>query len=600
MNVPPLPLSISQQMAVDCDGKRTLVQAGAGSGKTHVLVERTVRLIRDGYHPSEILLLTFTRKAAAEMRTRIEERMKAFKVPRGNRLTVRTFHSWAARLLREYADKVALPRNFVIRDEQDHDDLVLFAGRERGKCPAPGEKKRTGQWTSVSRLWQEDDVRGRYYTLMREAGALSYDDLESTLAKLFQQEDVAKELRGRWLHVLVDEYQDTNETQQYLLELLASTNLFVVGDHAQSIYRFRGAKVEGFVRLAEDPEWTVLTLPENYRSCGPIVEVANRLAAKMDVPGIRMVPIRDGSPFMVSVFPLGGHVSLQEWLARAERPWSEYAILAPTWKALESLVPILEGAGIPYHMAKRAGEVWESEDARWVVACLRCAINPNDHLSLWKALNTFAVRVSLGQWARLRRDALVGMEPILTTVINDQSEGTDTVIPITRAILAAKNLQGDGSLAMACLGVMRFLVEDLLALGLESRPEKLGEVMTAVRAWIADASPGTRTIQDFLDWYGCRNVDGDIAEPEEDGVTLTTIHGAKGLEWPVVLLAGWEEGQFPRVSAGESLEEARRLAYVAVTRASQQLMWLVNPEGVSSRFLAEAGMNIHENEDIAL
>jgi DNA helicase II / ATP-dependent DNA helicase PcrA len=261
-------LSPEQLAAAEAADSHILCKAAPGSGKTRVLVARIAHLLKR-YHPSEVLALTFTRKAAAEMR----ERLVAEVGPRGRRVDLLTFHSWAAGLLRTYADRLGWDPRFSVRDDQDKKDLVVFVGGELGL-----------KWKSAKRLWQEEAVRVRYHTLLREAQAMDYDMLETELLRLLELPDVAAELRGRLQHVLVDEGQDTSATQQAILDALAPANLFVVGDHAQSIYSFRGAHVEGFVGLGARPGWRVLELATNYRSDAAVVAEVTRQPGRAPRP----------------------------------------------------------------------------------------------------------------------------------------------------------------------------------------------------------------------------------------------------------------------------------------------------------------------------
>lgn len=583
-------LTPHQRAAVECSAPRILLRAPAGSGKTATLVERVARLLTGGWHPAEVLCLTFTRAASAEMRERVEARLDGQRIRSLRRLTVTTFHAWAARTIREYADRLGMDAAFTIRDEQDRDDLTVFAGRELGKCPAEGAKPRAGQWKSPRRLWQEDDVRDRYRRLMREANAVDYDGLEILLRRLLGLPDVAAELRRRWRHVLVDEYQDTSAGQQAILDALAADNLFVVGDSAQSIYGFRGAHVGGCVDLAERPDWTTLALPDNFRSLPPIVAAANRLAAAMAVPGVEMVATRgtDLPPDLdhLSACPREAptpedlHAIIAGEIATRLGSWRDCAILAPTWSALDPVAEALTAAGVPSRLARRAFEAWDSEEARWAVACLRVAANPRDHLALFAALNGFAVRVGMGEWARARAASLRAEAPVFDVVA---TEHPAAAAPIIAAISNARAL-GEGVHPFEWVHeTCSALAPEFRRLHLESRSFAAFE--DAVMAWSEKTSGAT--IRDFLDFYAARHVDGAaVKDDDEDAVTLTTIHGAKGREWPAVWLLGWQDGCLPR--PGADVEESRRLAYVAVTRARDRLRICLDTSTHPSRFVAEA------------
>jgi DNA helicase-2/ATP-dependent DNA helicase PcrA len=256
----------------------------------------------------------------------------------------------------------------------------------------------------------------RYRELLREAEALDYDALEVVALDLLRRDDVSAGLRQRWMHVLVDEYQDTSLLQQEILDTLGPANLFVVGDHAQSIYAFRGAHVEGFASAAESAQ--VLELSVNWRSVAGVVEIANRCSRAMEIPGLEMTCARGGGFEDNGVARLDApdREALFEAIAQdvaASKPeggsWSDMAVLSPTWDLLERLSEVLATHEIPHEVARKRLDVWESEEARWLVSCLRAAINPHDPLALRSALLSFTPRVTPGEWAGMRASAASGL-----------------------------------------------------------------------------------------------------------------------------------------------------------------------------------------------
>ena len=529
-------LDPQQTIAADCGDTRILLKAGAGSGKTRTLEGRVSRLLRSHYHPREILVITFTRKAAKEARERIAEAHQ-----QGKRVSVTTFHSWAASILREFHDLVPISRDFSIRDEQDQDDLLKLCAVEldetRKKAGADRDAwiERPLAAATRKRLLGNARIMERYRQLMREAQALDYDMLEATLydllsGRIAKQEDlhhVAEQLRIRYLHVLVDEYQDTSPVQQSILDRLAPSNLFLVGDASQSIYSFRGADVTGFICAGDRPGMTSLTLPANYRSVSPIVEAANRCAAAMAYPGIEMESRRDADYITHGVDTMSMEMeniaasikdthALETWGSLA---WKDIAILSPTWGLLEDLAIDLEAANIPFSIARKRLDVWESPEMRWLLDCARVALNPWDHLALRQALLAFSPRVQPWEWAAMRAVALGTGEPVAAIIKSS---------PVEEAICAMR--KGWDGLPIAAT----FLDLELVRLHLTSRT--MGPALAALRVW-RDANPEA-TLQDLLTWYSARrHTDPEVAD-EADAVTLTTIHGAKGLEWPVVYVLG--------------------------------------------------------------
>lgn len=608
-------LNADQRRAVELDHPRILCKAAPGAGKTRTLVERVVRLITTGWHPSEVLALTFTRAAAEEMRTRVVARLEEIADERGKvegqypswcaaRLTLRTFHSWAALLLRQYADRLGVVREFTIYDDADREDVIKFVGLELA-----------AKFKSARRLWEETSVRDRYWRLLREAGAFDYDMLEKTLTALIGQDMmVRRQLQARWKHVLVDEGQDTSLGQQRTLDLLCPDNLFVVGDPGQSIYSFRGAHPEGFLALAERAGWITVQLQTNYRSHAPIVDAATRLGQAMESPGLDQVAGRDDPVWELELAECSGPTSdavldavvdhLQgcafpedaedQGLPAGGRtsPWSwrDMAVLSPQWKFLDELALRLEAAGIPHVVARREVEVWDDPAARWAINCLRVAVNPQDHLSLWRAINAFQPRMGLRRWAQLRAAAMQAGWSV-PEQIGEESSPEDYgeslgALYVAMAAARVRVVNGEGvALAIWEIGpTLRLLLEQL---HLNTRVEWLDRFGMAVGEWTAEAEDPSA--QAFLDWYAARSIQDALAKDDEDRVTLLSCHGSKGLEWPCVWMLACEPGVMPRSSkAGPGLEESRRLFYVATTRARDRLRWCWSEDRGRSPFIGEA------------
>lgn len=532
--------------AATLDHPRVLCLAAPGSGKTSVLVERICWLLDQGTHPTEILALTFTRKAAGEMRARLLAAR-----PRAGKVLLTTFHAWCARICRRYADLIGYPPNFTVRDDQDREDLIRWVGRDLRLKHA-----------SAKRLWQEEAVRVRYDALLRESAAMDFDALEHHALEVLGQR--AEEIRRSHPVVLVDEGQDTSSAQQAILDLLDPRALFVVGDPAQSIYGFRGADMAGFLELGQRPDWTTVTLPTNYRSAPAIVEAASRLGRAMTPPGLEQVAARPHLPHALTTCSSGPE-SLTGDLAgflSAVAPGS-MAVLAPTWRQLESLAPALDAAGIPWRLARPAPQLWESDEARLLMACLQAAANPHDVLAVQSATRRW---VDLPTWAAARAGALEDGGPLVDQLPN---------CPGVRAIRRATGVQDVQQAVQEAGGPLAvWLTADALV----TRAERLLDVAHAA------ITAGHEDVHALLDWYAGRHLDGDGPEAvAPDAVTLSTIHSAKGLEWPLVWLL--LEANDAERGEGPSAEERRRLAYVGLTRARDAvtLCWEREP----SRFVAE-------------
>lgn len=521
-----MPLSPAQKAAALSPAPRIACLAAPGSGKTRTLTERAAALIRGGAHHSEVLLLTFTRKACREMR----ERCKKLGVRSPE---IFTFHSWCCATLRQWADVAGLVHGFTIYDEVDVADLALYAAQElKLKHKRP------------DKLLTDPACRRRVDALLREAQAVDYDGLESGMRRLLE---ARPQLRRRWRHVLVDEGQDTSAGQQELIGMLEPDSLFVVGDPGQSIYGFRGASLEGF--LAWGKTSTILTLPTNYRSGRQIVALASDMAAKMEPAGL----LQDAAPDAEE-----GSVEPMAWadvtadIAAVAATGASCAVLAPRWLRLEKwLAPELEAAGVVHHVARPVQLIWDSQEMRALVAGLRVMANPHDAHSLRTFLRQLGP-LDFGAWAGVRARSLAEGCSILSSAI--------AITPKPLVDLAVRwKLSGGVAAPEAVLTVADVLRDGYANLHLENRANKALDCATAILATGLD-------VQDFLDWYAVRSMDGEDQE-QPPGVTLSSIHAAKGLEWDAVWILGvdaWKEG-----------EEAKRLLYVAATRAAKRLRMVV-------------------------
>lgn len=519
-------LSPAQRAAALSPAPRIACLAAPGSGKTRTLTERAAALIRGGAHPSEVLLLTFTRKACREMRERCQK--LGVRSPE-----IFTFHGWACNMLRQWSDVAGLTHGFTIYDQTDVGDLAKYAGQELKLKHKTPEK-----------LLQSPECRRRVDALLREAQAVDYDGLESGMRRLLT---ARPELRRRWRHVLVDEGQDTSEGQQELIGLLEPDSLFVVGDPGQSIYGFRGASLEGF--LAWGATSTVLTLPTNYRSGRTIVALASELAGKMEPKGLE----QDAAPDAEE-----GSVETMVWadlaadIATTAAAGASCAVLSPTWLRLEEwLAPELEAAEVLHHIARPVQVIWDSQEMRALVAGLRVVVNPHDAHSLRIFLRELGP-LDFGAWAAVRARSMAEGVSILSSAL--------TLAPKPLVDLAARWRLSDWlPTPDMVLTVADALREGYADLHLQSRAAKVLDCATAILATGLD-------LQEFLDWYSSRAMDGEDRE-EPPGVALMSIHGAKGLEWDCVWILGcdaWKEG-----------EEAKRLMYVAATRAAKRLRFVV-------------------------
>lgn len=496
-----------QLYAAHHPGRSVRCEAAPGSGKTAVIVERVRWLMSSGYHHNEILLLTFTRKAAAEMRRRIEA--TGLRAPE-----IRTFHGWAAHWLRAYADTVGMSPYFSIYDQTDTDDLTVYAGKELGL-----------KWKSTERLGKEPTVVQAVDRLLREANAVSYSSLEVLFQRVLERNPT---LCGRWLHVLVDEAQDTSREQQSLLRHLRPRSLFLVGDPGQSIYAFRGADVGGFRAMGEE----VCSLPTNYRSSGRIVHLVSALAEGMDPPGLSQIAAEGAEVGRVT----GSDSALILGLAAGA---GTTAILAPTWRPLEELAKQIPGAVL----ARPVAAIWDCDEMRTLIAGLRVTANPDDHVSLLRWMSELCP-VSRLEWAQFRAVVLAGL---------------GRTLDVGRAWFPLAAPQADSAELLTVQ-----LARTWRRAHLATRADTVEICAAAIQA--ESERQGWEGPADLLSWYGSRHVQGDETEREQDGIVLSTVHAAKGLEWDRVILLC--DGRW----VGSSPQEQLRLAYVGCSRARKELV----------------------------
>jgi DNA helicase II / ATP-dependent DNA helicase PcrA len=588
-----------QAAAIASTAPAIALKAAPGSGKTFTLVGRVVRLIEDGYSPAEILVVTFTRKAAEEVRERIAAALDGKRVRGLRKMYVGTFHGLAARLLRTYADRLGLDPRFTIRDEADKADLVIYVAEELGLLKGkPPVTTADGRLKRARSLEGKDGVQRRYQQLLKEAQAVDYDGLERILLDLLRIKDahgnseVGGHLRQRWKHVLVDEFQDTSGGQQAVIDAIGPDNLCVVGDIAQSIYAFRGAHPTGFVGFAQREGVTPMELSVNWRSHPGIVAGATRVGRAMamrgleqtagrQVPGERLglleMPLTPGidtwAPLVIEdIMQRAGELGMNE---DGLPCWSSLAILSPTWRELERLVPKLTEAGIPCRLGKRRVTPWQSEGMRWLLDGLRFVANPSDHLALHSLLNRVSVRVPMGPWAGLRAAQLGGSGGLLDAA---PAVVRGHAVQLLNGVRLAMSRDDEESRGVArCVALSIEMV--LAAEHLPNKVDELKDALVTIEAWAAAQPEGESTVRHLLDSLSDDLVSLDAEASEPEGITLSTIHGAKGLEWRHVWVLGCETKVMPRsTTPGTSYEEALRLFYVAFTRAqdSASLCWRAN------------------------
>lgn len=612
----PATLNPAQLAAVHHLEGPCLVLAGAGSGKTRVIVHKIARLLQAGLEPRQIAAITFTNKAAAEMRERAKQLVGG---RAAKELAISTFHSLGVRLLKTDGSRLGLKEQFSIFDSDD----VLGVLREAGGCNDNAIARRW-QWT-IS-LWKnqgldsdaaalaaaDDDERiaavvmKRYEERLAAFQAVDFDDLISLPLKLLARDAEAREKwQGTFRHILVDEYQDTNAVQYDLLKALVGehTPFTAVGDDDQSIYGWRGATIENLKRLPQDfPRLKVIPLEQNYRSTGNILRAANNVIAQN--PKIYEKKLwsefGDGEPVRLLECDSEEHEA-ERAVARiqamrgddARVAWSDFAILYRANHLARVFEKKLRQAQIPYKVSG-GQSYFDRAEIKDLCGWLRLLVNPDDDPAFLRAVTTpkrgigHQTLASLGEFAGKWKTSLFEalFSPTLATSL--KGKAIDSLHEFGRYVNdleeRAKHARGAEDAKALMLGFLKDIgYEQHLYDGEES--EKL-----AASRW--------SNVLDFVDWIA-RRAGGDEDRPEQtvlevaqtiavimslaersedqDVVTLSTLHASKGLEWPHVVLAGVNEGLLP-FRAGEEemtperLEEERRLMYVGITRARRTLV----------------------------
>ena len=571
-------LDSQQQAAVETTSRRALVIAGAGSGKTRVLISRIAHLLENcQVSPHEVMGFTFTRKAACEMR----ERLEAAIVSRSRQVTLGTMHALALQMLRKFGEVIGLkPYNITVYSEWEEAFLLKEVAGEMGifkkswKIP---KKDVDAVFADYYERGQEPDkdnpVSPLFRTFLarcRENNSLTYGMLLHALERLIPT--MARYLHIK--HVLVDEVQDIDPMQWRIINGMCEAfgaSLFAVGDLRQSIYKFRGAVPEYLLEHQED--FQIYELQSNYRSVPAVVEAANNLMNhSLAFLGSGMLATRES---------LDGGYEVQQWMhadsARLAAEMSLYrsttyndtAILARNHVLLKRLDQELTACEIPHTYVGRKTALTNSEEFRRFHAFLKLIENPYDNFSF--LLIRDLIGLGPKDYANYRYEAArEGQSHFQAwyTCENGFNVYADNFFEAVKS---------HGGLASAA-----FLIK-YMATGATPFPDAAGwsfdvdPVFQFVMAWLADHPTGT--ITEYLDWLATWDIQEEV-KSEPEGITLSTIHGAKGLEWPVVIVAGCNEGLLPsrQAVANGGIEEEVRLAYVAITRARDQLILAVRPE----------------------
>lgn len=618
-------LNPAQRAAVENYDVASLIIAGAGSGKTRVLTSRIAYMIEQGVAPYNILALTFTNKAAEQMRSRIAQMLPD---SRSRYIRMGTFHSVFSRILRENADRIGFPESFTIYEPSDCKNLLKTIFRElnlsddrykpnaiasrisyaKNSLVTPGAYLANSVYAAEDRQAQIPEF-GNIYNIYcqrcKRNGAMDFDDLLlQTNILLRDCPDVLARYQELFKYILVDEYQDTNYAQYVIIRRLSQlhSKVCVVGDDAQSIYSFRGAKIENILSFQKDfPDAKVFKLEQNYRSTRTIVEAANsvivRNSKRMDkhcfsagdvgekIRILKAYTDREEAEMVVS--------DLRDKVRAAGDAWSETVILYRTNNQSAVLEDNLRRRGIPYRIYK-GSSFYDHKEIKDMLAYIRLVINPRDDEAFRRIVNypargigdttvqriaQLAAERGVSMWEAV--DALVA-EPVTDPVQRTIARKVAEFVAMIRALSLARNDKGlyDFGMEIASRSgiIAAYRTENTpeATSALDNIEELLNSMQLFKEQRDAEIRGGERTAEEEAtveEWL--QNVmlmtDMDKDDPEDSNkVTLMTVHSAKGLEYKYVYIVGMEENLFPSQRASESadgMEEERRLFYVALTRA---------------------------------
>ena len=596
-----------------------IVIAGAGSGKTRVLTYRIAHLMASGVDSFSILALTFTNKAAREMKGRIAELVGESEA---KNLWMGTFHSVFARILRHEADKLGFPSNFTIYDTQDSDRLISSIIKEMGLDKDIYKYKQIRSRISAFKnslitvkayfndidLQEADAMSKRpemgaiykeYVDRCFKAGAMDFDDLLLRTNELLNRHpDVLAKYQDRFRYILVDEYQDTNHSQYLIVRALSDRyqNICVVGDDAQSIYAFRGANINNILNFQKDYDDVVLyRLEQNYRSTKTIVNAANSIINhnQTKIDKVVWTSNKEGSPIQLNRLTTdaeeGRHVasSIFEFKMQEQRKNSDFAILYRTNAQSRAMEDALRKRDIPYRIYGGLS-FYQRKEIKDILAYLRLIVNPKDEESLKRVINYPGRGIGQTTLDKLVVGAKQHGLSLFDTVIQAKELGiplnSGTLLKLTNfaTLIQRFQIENEGlnafeiaDLVTKKIGLVQELKKDATPEGI-ARIENVEELLNGMRDFtegqkeLADA---TGSLTEFLEDVALATDLDNEDDPSADRVALMTIHLAKGLEFPYVFIVGLEEDLFPSamsMNTRSELEEERRLFYVALTRAEER------------------------------
>jgi len=600
-------LNSEQKKAVEYDDGPLMVIAGAGSGKTRVLTYKIAYLIEKGYEPEGILSLTFTNKAASEMKSRIKDLIGA----KADRLWMGTFHSVFAKILRVEAKHINYANNFSIYDTEDSSSLVsniisnfnidletITPNSVRHRISnlknhmiMPKEFRATGIQSFLDE--KVADIYEEYQKQLRENNSMDFDDLLLKPIQLFTENPkIHLKYKKKFTYILVDEFQDTNKAQYELLKMLVSREgkICVVGDDAQSIYSWRGANLKNIFDFEKDyPKHAIVRLEQNYRSTQSILKAADSVIKnnKEQIEKTLWTKNEEGEKVTLlkcsdekdEAFQISKYI--KQDISKKKLALKDFAILYRTNAQSRALEDVFRREKIPYQIIGGT-EFYKRKEVKDVIAYLRVLSNQNDEESLLRIMN-FPQRgigsTTIKRMISFSRKQDISLFDTMSRVFEviDIKERIQKNVKGFRILLekyiALKDQLSVGELSRALiddLGILRIFKEENTPESLQ-RLENINELLSALSEFSDNSENGK--LEGFLADVSLV-ADVDMYEDEKNVVTFLTVHSAKGLEYPIVFISGCEEDIFPlsnRFSSDATLEEERRLFYVAMTRAEKKV-----------------------------
>lgn len=599
-------LNPEQYKAVTTINGAILIIAGAGSGKTRVITFRIAHMLDSGIPQSQILALTFTNKAAKEM----EDRVKDLTQRKLQNLTVSTFHAFGVRILRQDIDKLGYRENFSIYDETDRTSLIKECGRELNFSPDAMDIYKISQLFSNIKTGRknwgtENDMYRQLYESYQEGlklfNAVDFDDLIVLPIKLFREHpEVLQRYRDRYKYIMVDEFQDTSHQQYELMHLLADQNVAVVGDDDQSIYSWRGADYQNIINFEKDFPVTEIRLEQNYRSSNTILEAANGVISHNTNRKDKKLWSGNGAGKPIEIFMPENETAEADFIAEGilgiameeKRKYDDFGVLIRANTQSRYIEEAFLQNNIPYTMSGGTS-FFERKEIKDVISYLRVIANHDDDINLLRIINVprrgigrAAIQVINDEAQNLESTLWTAMQSLIKAEASPASdtlkEDLETFVQIIEThrqkLLSGRGLAKKVRELLEEIDYKSYLVSE------NSKSEKavrfklknIELLLEMMERWEIDPDNPNPSLFNYLNRITLMSRDNGDDESDKGKVNLMTIHASKGLEFPVVFIAGVEEGLIPHQRSvdenGGDVEEERRLFYVAITRARDKLL----------------------------